>query len=84
MRSRGVRLTDKFLEDLKYLPSNYDMGEYFRFLETYGTHYALKGKVGGLYELLYVLDNQIMRLKGMGSKLKSPLFHTNLVLLQHN
>lgn len=65
MRSRGVRLTDTFLEDLIFLPSAYDKGEYFKFLETHGTHYAQKGTVGGKYELLYVLDTQRMRSEGL-------------------
>ncbi|XP_061472904.1 complement component C9 [Rhineura floridana] len=65
MRRRDLRLTDTFLDDLKYLPSTYDGGEYFKFLETHGTHFAQKGTAGGKYELLYVLDNQTMREEGL-------------------
>ncbi|XP_066474319.1 complement component C9 [Tiliqua scincoides] len=65
MRSRGVRLTDTFFEDIVFLPSTYDKGEYFKFLEMHGTHYARKGTVGGKYELLYVLDSENMRSEGL-------------------
>ncbi|XP_053263689.1 complement component C9 isoform X1 [Podarcis raffonei] len=65
MRRRDVRLTDTFLEDVKYLPSAYDKGEYFKFLEMHGTHFAQKGTVGGKYELMYVLDNQTMSSEGV-------------------
>ncbi|NWY64364.1 CO9 protein, partial [Erithacus rubecula] len=65
IRSRDIRLTDSFLDDLKFLPAEYDKGEYFKFLEDYGTHYAVSGTIGGRYELVYVLDNYAMTRLGI-------------------
>ncbi|KAK3527267.1 hypothetical protein QTP86_018615 [Hemibagrus guttatus] len=61
MRSRGLEVTQTFLDDVDALPIEYEKGQYFRFLEDYGTHYTRNGKAGGEYELLYVLNSKVIK-----------------------
>lgn len=68
MRSRDPMLTEIFLNDISYLPVEYNKGEYFRFLEDYGTHYAMSGKSGGEYELIYVMNKEVMKTTSMLSE----------------
>lgn len=65
MRSNSLMLSEIFLEDVANLPVQYEKGQYFRFLEDYGTHYTRNGKTGGEYELVYVLNMDSVREKSM-------------------
>ncbi|XP_058881056.1 complement component C9 [Acipenser ruthenus] len=68
IRSRDLMLADTFVEDLKFLPVEYEKGEYFRFFEDYGTHYAVSGKVGGQYDLVFVINKQELKRRNMEVK----------------
>lgn len=61
MRSNDLRVADEFLEHLLLLPLEYEKGIYFAFLEDYGTHYTKNGKTGGEYELIYVLNQDVIQ-----------------------
>ncbi|KAL0965798.1 hypothetical protein UPYG_G00285850 [Umbra pygmaea] len=61
MRSRELEVAGEFLEHVKSLPLLYEKGQYFSFLEDYGTHYTRNGKSGGEYELIYVLNQDTIK-----------------------
>uniref|UniRef100_A0A665V7X6 Complement component C9 n=1 Tax=Echeneis naucrates TaxID=173247 RepID=A0A665V7X6_ECHNA len=65
MRSSELKVAEEFLNDVRALPLAYEKGEYFAFLEDYGTHYTKSGKYGGEYELIYVLNQDAIRAKGL-------------------
>ena len=67
MRSRELQVADEFLQHVKSLPLEYEKGIYFAFLEDYGTHYTRNGKTGGEYELIYVLDQDIIKKRSMST-----------------
>ncbi|KAK2818720.1 hypothetical protein Q5P01_024281 [Channa striata] len=68
MRSRELQVAEEFLEHVKSLPLQYEKGIYFAFLEDYGTHYTRNGKSGGEYELIYVLNQDVIKTKHLSER----------------
>ncbi|XP_066516728.1 complement component C9 [Hoplias malabaricus] len=60
MRSRNLEVSEIFLDDVDALPVAYEKGQYYGFLEDYGTHYTKNGRAGGEYDLVYVLNNDVI------------------------
>ncbi|XP_026067423.1 complement component C9 [Carassius auratus] len=63
MKQRGLEVSSTFLDDVDALPLTYEKGQYFAFLEDYGTHFTKNGKSGGEYELVYIMNEDILNLK---------------------
>ncbi|XP_062844584.1 complement component C9 [Trichomycterus rosablanca] len=65
LRSRDLEVSETFLDDVDALPIEYEKGQYFGFLEDYGTHYTKNGNSGGEYELIYVLNSKVLTEKSV-------------------
>ncbi|XP_016387412.1 complement component C9 isoform X2 [Sinocyclocheilus rhinocerous] len=63
MRQQGLEVSSMFLDDVDALPLTYEKGQYFAFLEDYGTHFTKNGKSGGEYELVYIMNEDVRKLK---------------------
>ncbi|KAG9281806.1 complement component C9 [Astyanax mexicanus] len=63
LRTRNLEVSETFLDDVDALPIKYEKGQYFGFMEDYGTHYTKNGRSGGEYDLVYVLNSEIMSKK---------------------
>ncbi len=63
MRQRRLEVSSTFLDDVDALPLTYEKGQYFAFLEDYGTHFTKNGKSGGEYELVYIMNEDALKLK---------------------
>ncbi|XP_036418853.1 complement component C9 [Colossoma macropomum] len=60
LRSRSLEVSETFLDNVDALPIEYEKGQYYGFLEDYGTHYTKNGRVGGEYDLVYVLNDDVV------------------------
>nr|XP_055055488.1 complement component C9 isoform X1 [Misgurnus anguillicaudatus] len=63
MRQRGLEVSSLFLDDVDALPHKYEKGQYFAFMEDYGTHFTKNGRSGGEYELVYVMNHDALKKK---------------------
>uniref|UniRef100_A0A3B4D296 Complement component C9 n=1 Tax=Pygocentrus nattereri TaxID=42514 RepID=A0A3B4D296_PYGNA len=63
LRSRSLEVSETFLDSVDALPIEYEKAQYYGFLEDYGTHYTRNGRVGGEYDLVYVLNDDVVTQK---------------------
>ncbi|XP_051949893.1 complement component C9 [Xyrauchen texanus] len=74
MRQRGLEVTPTFLDDVDALPLKYEKGQYFSFLEDYGTHFTKNGRSGGEYELVYIMNEDVVKQKQVSEKMLKDCF----------
>ncbi|XP_067294802.1 complement component C9 [Pseudorasbora parva] len=78
MRQRGLEVSSTFLDDVDALPLAYEKGQYFAFLEEYGTHFTKNGKSGGEYELVYIMNEDIRKLKQVTESMVKDCFELGI------
>ncbi|XP_032884406.1 complement component C8 alpha chain [Amblyraja radiata] len=61
MRRSNLILDEDMAESLMKLPDEYNYGMYSKFIADYGTHYYASGKMGGVFEFITVLNNNVLR-----------------------
>lgn len=65
MRRSNLILDEDMAESLMKLPDEYNYGMYSKFIADYGTHYYASGKMGGVFEFITVLNNNVLRKSGL-------------------
>ncbi|XP_071347821.1 complement component C8 alpha chain [Trachinotus anak] len=60
MRTNKLMLHEDFYTSLMDLPEQYDFGMYYRFFNTFGTHYVTEGTMGGSLEYVVVMNKTAM------------------------
>ncbi|XP_030622848.1 complement component C9 [Chanos chanos] len=84
MRTQSLMLSKTFLDDVKQLPTEYEKGRYFRFMEDYGTHYTTSAGTGGEYELVYVMNSETVKKKQITEKVLSDCLKVTVLLRLSN
>ncbi|XP_030062877.1 complement component C8 alpha chain [Microcaecilia unicolor] len=78
MRRNNIALDEDFLLSLMELPERYNYGLYAKFINDYGTHFLTSGTMGGVYEYILVVDQDVMRAMELNSEQISSCFGQSL------
>ncbi|XP_016079270.1 PREDICTED: complement component C7 isoform X2 [Miniopterus natalensis] len=63
-----LQLAEPFWRELSYLPPLYDYSAYRRLIDKYGTHFLQSGSLGGEYKVLFYVDTEKMKQRGLSSE----------------
>ncbi|XP_004678532.1 PREDICTED: complement component C7 isoform X2 [Condylura cristata] len=79
-----LQLSEPFWKELSYLPSLYDYSAYRKLIDKYGTHYLQSGSLGGEYKVLFYLDSDKIKQRGLKSidQNKCASSHVNIIFAQ--